>query len=260
MPEKIAIVRRISPALNDCELTFVDRETIDFGLADRQHRNYVRALTEAGCEVVELAADERLADSAFVEDCAVVLDEVAVIARPGTESRRPEVGAVEQVIHGYRSVIERVEAPGTLEGGDVLRVGRRLFVGLSTRTNEAGFSQFAGIVARFGYEAIPVRVFGSLHLKTAVTALDGETVLLNPDWIDATHFNALKPIPVPKAEPFAANTLTIEGVVHVSKKWPATRRLIDGAEFRTRVIDISELEKAEAGLTCLSLLFGLQKS
>ncbi len=255
MQDQTAIIRKVSPSINDCELTFVGREPIDLGLAMRQHAGYRRVLEAAGLNVVELGSADDLPDSVFVEDCAVVFDEIAVITRPGAESRRREVGAVADAVRRFRPNIESIVSPGTLEGGDVLRIGKRFFVGVSTRTNAAGYSQFAAIAARFEYEAVPVRIDGSLHLKTAVTSLDDETVILNPNWLDASPFTSFRQIFVAESEPFAANTLSIDGVVHVSQKWPATGELIANAGFTTATLDISELEKAEAGLTCLSLIF-----
>jgi len=190
----------------------------------------------------------------FVEDAAVVLDELAIVTRPGTDSRRMEVDAVAAVLASHRRTA-CIEPPGTLEGGDVLRVGRQLFIGRSTRTNDSGFMQLAKIVTPIGYEAIPVGVHGCLHLKTAVTALNQDTLLVNPNWIETGKLKGLRHVPVAPDEPFAANTMTLNGVVHISAKWNQTRRILQDEGFATKTLHISEFEKAEAGLTCLSIIF-----
>lgn len=249
-----AIVRGVSPAINDCELTFVGREAIDIGRARAQHRAYADALRSLGLKIVELESDPQLPDSVFVEDCAVVLDDLAVITRPGAESRRAETVSVRAAIRDLGLSTIDIEPPGTIDGGDVMRIGRRLFVGVSTRTNAAGFGQLREIAASVGIKAEPVEVGQSLHLKTAVTALDAETVVINPAWIEPSVLVGFRQIAVPPDEPFAANTLTVSNTVLVSAKWPRTASLIANAGYSVRALDISELEKAEAGLTCLSLI------
>ena len=183
----------------------------------------------------------------------MVLDEIAVIARPGTPTRREEVPAIAAALARYRK-LSRIEAPGTLEGGDVLRIGRDCYVGLSTRTNREGAQQLAAIVGPLGYRVTPVAVHGCLHLKTAVTAIDEGTLLVSPGWIDAGPLRKYKRLEVPHDEPSAANALVVGSVVHISARCPQTRRLLEEHGFRTETLDISEYEKAEAGLTCLSLL------
>jgi dimethylargininase len=184
-----------------------------------------------------------------------VLDEAAVITRPGTPTREREVPAMAAALAAHRKELLRIEAPASLEGGDVLRVGRDFSVGISSRTNGEGFSQFAAIVGRFGYRATPVEVTGCLHLKTAVTALDDETLLLNPSWIDAAALPGVRRVVVPAEEPFGANALVVNGAVHLSTRWKRTRELVEKAGFPVTLLDVSEFEKAEAGLTCLSVIF-----
>jgi dimethylargininase len=179
-----AITRAVGPALGDCALTFLDRAPVDLAKAHAQHAAYNESLRRAGAIVEVLPADAALPDSVFVEDTAVVLDEAAVVTRPGTPLRERELPAISAALSAHRKLL-RIEAPATLEGGDVLRLGRNFYVGISSRTNEEGFSQFASIVRGLGYRATPIEVKGCLHLKTAVTALDAETLLVNPSWIDA---------------------------------------------------------------------------
>jgi dimethylargininase len=252
-----AITRAVGTSLGDCALTFVDRAPIDLMKAEAQHAGYNESLRRAGAIAEVLPADAALPDSVFVEDTAVVLEEVAVITRPGALLRQLEVPAITAALFAYRKLL-RIVAPATLEGGDVLRVGRDFSVGLSSRTNGEGFSQFASIVRAFGYRATPIEVKRCLHLKTAVTALDAETLLVNPSWIDAAALPRVRQLVVPPDEPFGANALVVNGVVHLSARWKRTKELVEKAGFSVDALDVSEFEKAEAGLTCLSLIFSGQ--
>ena len=250
-----AITRAVGPSLGDCALTFRNREPIDLTRAEVQHGAYNEALRRAGAVVEVLPADAELPDSVFVEDTAVVLDEAAVLTRPGTPLRKREVPAITVALAAYRKELLQIVAPGTLEGGDILRLGRAFYVGISSRTNEEGFSQFASIVRGIGYQATPIEVKGCLHLKTAVTALDGETLLVNPSWIDAAALPGVRQLVVPAEEPFGANALVVNGAVHLSARWKAAKNLVERSGFAVNALDVSEFEKAEAGLTCLSLIF-----
>jgi dimethylargininase len=183
----IAITRKVSPAIARCELTHLARSPIDVGLAGSQHEAYERTLSKLGCWVVSLPAAPDLPDSVFVEDTAVVVDEVAVITRPGSRSRRPETASVAAVLAKYRPIVA-IEAPGTIDGGDVLRLGRRLFVGLTERTNREGINQLRALLSPHGYVVEPVPVSGCLHLKSAVTQVAPDTVLVNAAWVDAAAF------------------------------------------------------------------------
>lgn len=249
-----AIVRAPSPAISRCALTFLERTPIDFERALRQHAAYVSALEQAGLEVQSLREEPDLPDAVFVEDTAVVVDECVVITRPGIESRLAEVESVAAALEAVRPTF-RILAPGTIEGGDVLRVGRTFFVGQTPRTNAEGTRQFAAIVEPHGYEVVPLTPTGCLHLKSAVTYIGDETVLVNPEWIDADTFRTWQCVPVAPEEPFGANALLAGSTVHVAASAPLTRRKLDALGFTTVTLDTSEFEKAEAALTCLSLLF-----
>jgi dimethylargininase len=240
--------------LRDCALTFLERQPIHFANAQSQHFAYIAALRQLGVDVFELDADPDLPDSVFVEDTAVVLDEVAVITRPGIASRQLETAAIEAALRKFRPLVS-IEGPGTIEGGDVLRIGRTLFVGQTARTNPEGTRQLAEAIAPHGYDVVAVVPNGCLHLKSAVTYAGRETVLLNPDWIDVDLFARWQCIPVPPEEPWGANVLLVDDIVHVAASAPATRRKLSALGFETAVLDTSEFEKAEAALTCLSLLF-----
>ena len=253
-----AIVKTPAPSLVDaCELTFLDRVPMDLELALAQHAGYREALEHAGAHVVTLDASPDLPDSAFVEDTAIILDELAILTCPGAPSRQSEPMYVEPALALYRR-LEHIQAPGTLDGGDVLRVGRTLFVGVSTRTNAEGIRQLEQIAQPLGYTIAPVSVLGSLHLKTACTALDATTILLNSHWIDPEPFNGLERIHIAADEPFGANVLPIAGNLIVNDSFPRTLDLIAAHCQSSGVplipVNISEFGKAEAGLTCLSLL------
>ncbi len=256
MSTTVALMRDVPATLARCELTFREREPIDLGRATAQHAAYAGLLRSMGVEVVELTADATLPDCCFVEDVAVVLDEVALLTMPGAPSRRGEIPAVERALARFRP-LERTRLPATLEGGDVLRVGRRLFVGRSGRTNEAGIARLAAIAEPLGYRVVPVTVTGCLHLKSAVTALDDERVLANPEWIDLAPFAGLGVVPVAAGEPDAANVLRAGGVIVAHPGFPRTVETVLGLGYAVRPLDVSEFLKAEAALTCKSLLFRL---
>jgi dimethylargininase len=256
---RIALVRRPAPALAErCELTFLERSAIDFARLERQHAGYRAALADAGAEVVTLDAIDALPDSVFVEDAAVVLDGFAVLTRPGAASREAEPEAIASALAPWRP-LQRIEAPGTLDGGDVLRIGRRLFVGLTTRSNRDGIARLAALAEPLGYSVTPVPVPGSLHLKTACTALDDDTLLLNPAWLDPAAFADFRVLTVDADEPFAANVLPIGDARIISAAFPRTRERVEAfcaaTGVRAIATDISEFGKAEAGLTCLSVVF-----
>jgi dimethylargininase len=248
-----AITRAVSPAISECELTFLDRAPIDYERAAEQHRAYEECLRLLGAHVISLPALPDLPDSVFVEDPAVVLDEIAVIARPGAASRRPEAEGIAAALAPLRP-LARIEAPGTLEGGDVIRAGRNLYVGLSQRTNAEGIAQLAAIAKPHGYSVTAVEVRACLHLKSGACYLGRGTMLANRGWIDAAAFAGYRLLDV--AEEWAADVLAIGDVVLMPAGFPKTAAVLEAAGFGVRTIDVSELQKAEAGVTCMSLIVG----
>ncbi len=250
----IAITRCVSPALTECELSFIPRQPIDLAIAQQQHHDYEKLLGQLGARVISLPAELALPDSMFVEDPALVLDELAVIFPLGTDTRRREAATIAAALSPFR-ILAYVQLPGTIEGGDILRLGRKLFVGLTARSNAKGISQLATIVAPHGYEVILVPVTGCLHLKSAVTSLDDNTLLANRAWFESSLMKDYEWVDVDPAEPHAGNALAIAGTVMFPESFERTRARIEARGFRVAPIDISELQKAESGLTCSSLLF-----
>ena len=250
---RIAVTRPVPGSLARCELTHLSRVPIDVAVASAQHRRYEAALRKLGCSLRRLPPAHDLPDSVFVEDVAIVLDEVAIITRPGAESRRPEREAVAAVLSEYRP-LQSIAAPGTLDGGDVLRVGRTLYVGLSTRTNEDGARQLARHVEPFGYGVECIRTAGCLHLKSAATAVDSNHVLCNPDWIDPRAFRRVEIIEIDRSEPHAANVLLLGHTILCAASHERTAAELRGRGYSVCTVDVSELAKAEAGVTCCSLI------
>ena len=250
----IAITRDISPALADCELTHLTRQPIDVERARAQHRDYERLLIEAGCRVERLAAGADMPDSVFLEDAAVVLDEIAIITRPGAASRRPETAAVAARLRAYRDV-RSIEPPATMDGGDVLIVGKRVFVGCSRRTNRAAIDQMRGLVAPYGYEVESVDVRGVLYLKSAVTAVGDNLLLMNTSLLPVGSFADFDQVAVDAAEPLGANALWIGGQVIYPSSFPRTRERLERRGLDVRTVDAGELQKAEGAVTCCSLVF-----
>lgn len=249
----LAFTRAVPTSLALCELTHLPRVAIDVARARAQHELYEATLRALGVEIIRLPATDELPDSVFVEDAAVVVDELAVLTRPGAPSRRPEIPSVAQALAPHRN-LAFVAAPGTLDGGDVLRIGRRLFVGSTARSNGDGLAQLAAFLAPFGYRVAGAAVSGCLHLKSAVTAIDDDTIVVNPAWVESATLGARRTIAVDPAEPTAANVLAIGNSVLVNSSAPRTAERIAAAGYAVVAVDQSELAKAESGLTCCSLI------
>jgi dimethylargininase len=250
---KVAITREVSRAVGRCELTHLERRPIDLGRARKEHRQYEEALAGLGCRVECLPEEPELPDSVFVEDAALVLDELAILTRPGAASRRPERTSVARALERYRE-LEAIEAPGTLDGGDILRVGRRIWVGRSSRSNGEGRRRLAELTAPRGYELREVPVEGCLHLKSAVCAVSQGILLLNPQWVDPGAFPGFEILEVDPEEPFGANALLVgETILHPAAH-AGTRRRLEKRGLDVHSVELSELAKAEGGVTCCSLL------
>ena len=249
----IGLARVPTPALERAELTYLERRPIDFGRACRQHAGYRELLERLGVAVQLLDAEPEHADAVFIEDTAVVLDEIAVLCSMGAASRRGEVAGVATALSAYRDV-RRVELPATIDGGDVQRLGRTLYAGLSQRTNRAGVDALSELVAPFGYRVVAVPVDGCLHLKSACTALPDGRLLVNPDWIDARALGEVGKLRVPEAEPFAADVLSLGETVVLEASHARTAALLAAEGHAVETIDLSEFAKAEGGVTCLSLI------
>ena len=253
-PALIAITRDVSASLADCQLSFVERDAIDVERAAAQHHAYRRALESLGCRVLDLPAQDAMPDAVFVEDVAIVLDEVAIMTRPGAESRRAEGASVAEVLARYR-MLRAIEAPGTLDGGDVLRVGQSIYVGQSARSNVDGIEQLRALVAEFGYTVQSVPTRECLHLKSAVTQVADDALLIQPEWVDRDVFAGYRLIEIDPDEPHAANALRIGTVVVYPACFPRTLQRMANAGIAVTAVDLSELQKAEGATTCCSLVF-----
>ena len=251
---KLAITRDVCPRIGNCELAHLERAPVDLGLARQQHDAYCGALSELGWTIIRLPASPDLPDSVFVEDTAVVTDEVAILTNPGAVSRRPEITAVAEVLGKFRKAAV-VRPPATLDGGDVLSLGRNVWVGVGARTNEHGADALRTMLQPYGYTIHVVRPRGCLHLKSAVTRAGPDCLIVNPNWIDPRIFSGWRTIEVDPKEPFAANVLWLGGVTLAAEAYPRTRDRLEAHGLRCRAIDMSELAKAEGGLTCCSVLF-----
>ena len=250
----VALVRDVSPSLERCELSFQERAGIDLEKARVQHRAYVDILAKLGCKVETLPMLPENPDAVFVEDTAVVLDELAVITRPGAESRRAEVDSTAAALARHRT-LRYIEPSGTLDGGDVLTVGRTLYVGQTARSDASGIEQLRAHVKLHGYEVKAVEVRGCLHLKTAVTQVAEDTLLINPAFVAESAFPGMRFIHVDPSEPPAGNAVWLESGVIYPVSFPRTRARLEREGLKLHAVDMSETEKAEGGVTCCSVIF-----
>ena len=248
-----AITRDVSPRFNECEITHIDRTPIDVNIAQTQHHGYVQALKEQGCAVLQLPAEAGLPDSVFVEDTAVVLPEVALITRPGADSRKPETESITRALRPYRELVF-IESPATVDGGDVLVLGKNIYVGMSTRSNQAAVDQINHLLERYGYRAQGVELYDCLHLKSAVTCVDDKTLLINRKWVDVENFEGFELIEVDESEPFAANCLPIRDSIIFPVAFPKTTAKLEARGYKIKPVIVDELAKAEGAVTCCSLI------
>jgi dimethylargininase len=227
---------------------------IDLALARQQHAVYEACLERLGCKLVRLPEESDLPDAVFVEDTALVLDEVALIARPGAVSRRVETESIATALSPYREIL-RIESPGTVDGGDILVVGEDIYVGLSSRSNEHAVDQMRHVLALYEYRVHGIEVSGCLHLKSAVTVVGANVLLVNPNWIDSSVFDQYEIIEVAPGEDYGANGLRIGEAVVYPVTFPRTAERLEARGIQIEPVDLSELAKAEGAVTCCSLVF-----
>lgn len=249
----IAITREVSSRFNECEITHIDRTPIDLDIARKQHHEYVQTLAKIGCQIIELDEEQDLPDSVFVEDTAFILPEVAVITRPGADSRKPETESIIQALSSYRPLVH-VTAPATVDGGDVLVLGKNIYIGMSTRSTEEAVNQLQSLLDNYGYSVTGVKLTDCLHLKTAVTRVDDKTLLINKNWVDPAHFTGYELIDVEPSEPFAANCLPVKDIIIYPTTFPKTQEKLVQKGFKIVNVNLDELAKAEGAVTCCSLI------
>lgn len=252
---RFAITRDVSPRFNECELTHIARTPIDLDIARTQHRGYVDALKQLGCDVLELPAEADLPDSVFVEDTAFILPETAVITRPGADSRKSETESIAQAISPHTKLLY-LQEPATLDGGDVLIVGKNIFIGLSTRSNEEAIRQLNNLLKEYGYSVTGVQLHDCLHLKSAVTRVDDKSLLINTNWVDTEPFANYVLIEVDHSESYAANCLPIGDSIIFPASFPKTRAKLEERGYNIISVEMDELAKAEGAVTCCSLIIG----
>ena len=229
----------------------------DYEKVLQQHEAYRKTLASCGVDVKVLPAEEAYPDSCFVEDVAVVTGRCAVIANPGAATRKGEIAGIREVLMEYYapSVIEAIQAPGTLEGGDVMMCGDTFYVGQSARTNSEGIRQFGQILGKYGYTVIEVPLEEVLHLKTGVNYLENNNLLVSGEFIDKPEFASYHRIIIPQEEAYAANCIWMNGTVIVPEGYPAVLAAVQGAGYPVITVDTSEFRKIDGGLSCLSLRF-----
>lgn len=251
---RTALTRAVSRSLASCELTWLEREPIDIALARAQHTRYEETLAAMGVRVISLPEQPEMPDAVFVEDPLFVVDEIAVLTRLGAESRRAESDSLVPAIAPYRP-IHRITEPATIEGGDIMRIRQDVFVGLSSRTNAEGVRQLSSHLEPIGYRVRPVEVRGCLHLKSACCSIGDEMILANRALLDDDALGDYAIVDVSPDEPAAANVLRIGESVLMPTAFPRTRAILESHGLNVRTVDISELMKAEAAITCSSVIF-----
>ena len=251
---QIAITREVSRDIVNCELTHLERSPIDVDRARLQHLQYEAALKHLGLGVLSLPEEPTLADSVFVEDTALVLDECAIITRPGAESRRPETETIAEVLKPFRKLYY-IQAPARADGGDILQVGKCIYVGLTSRSDTNAIEQMQHFLEPYGYELQAVRVTGCLHLKYAITQVAKDTLLINPTWVDKKEFQDVNFIEIEPSEVYAANAVMFGDSIIYPAAFPKTQKRLEAAGIPMITVEADELAKAEGAVTCCSLIF-----
>ena len=251
---KNAIVRRPCPEMVR-GLSSASLGTPDFPKAMQQHQAYVEALQSCGLDVMVLEADSRFPDSVFVEDVALCTPECAIITNPGAPSRNGEKLAIKPVLEAYYDQVESIDPPGTLDGGDVIMVGRHFYIGISGRTNRDGARQLARILEEYKMSVSTIPLKHMLHLKSGLSYLEQNRLLISQEFLNHPELAGFKKIPVKPGEAYAANSLWVNSTVLVPAGFPGTLSKIQEAGYSTITLDVSEFRKLDGGLSCLSLRF-----
>jgi|TARA_B100001079_G_C16389309_1_gene506029 dimethylargininase len=249
-----AIVRRPCSRLRD-GLTSAELGTPDYDKAIGQHDTYIEALQQCDLRVMILPADDRFPDSTFVEDTALLTPACAITTNPGAETRKPEAELIRGSLQIFYPQLEQIEEPATLDAGDIMMVGNHFYVGLSGRTNQAGIDSLTGILAFHGMTVTTVKMRDMLHLKTGLSYLENNNLLICGEFLQNPLFDSFNQIVVPPDESYAANSVWINGTVLVPAGYPKTRAAIEQAGYETIALDVSEFQKIDGGLSCISLRF-----
>lgn len=249
-----AIVRRPCRAMVN-GITSATLGKPDYENALKQHDQYIKALESCGVKVKVLEAEEQYPDSVFVEDTAVMNEKCAIITNPGAASRQGEEVTIKKAVSHYYSCTQTVTAPGTLDGGDVMRVDNHFYVGLSARTNQDGYDQFEKMLAKFGYHSSTVPMKEFLHLKTGLAYLENNNLLIAGEFVESPVFEKFNRIVVDPAESYAANCIWVNDKVLVPSGFPKTKTAVEAAGYPVIEVDVSEFRKLDGGLSCLSLRF-----
>jgi len=249
-----AIVRTPCSAMIN-GITTADLGTPDFEKALVQHKDYIAALKECGLEVTVLDADENFPDSTFVEDVALMTPHCAVITNPGAATRKQEINSMRPVVADFRDNVESIESPGTVEAGDIMMVGDHYYIGLSDRTNQAGADQMISILEKYNMTGSVVSLSEVLHLKTGMSYIENNNLLASGEFLTKTELQKYNILEVDSDEAYASCSLWVNGTILTPKGFPKTKALIESQGYKTREVDVSEFEKIDGGLSCLSLRF-----
>lgn len=251
---KYAIIRGVPNTYDKCIKSPEIETTINVELAKQQHSQYCETLRQVGLTLIPIDADDRFPDCCFVEDPAFVIEDKAIISIMGAKSRVGEEIEVEKTLSRFKKVY-KIDPPGTIEGGDVLRINEKIYIGLSKRTNRSAIQQVNNIVSEYGYQVIPVKIEHTLHLKSAFTYLGNDSIVISPGHLDNKLFSEYNKIIIPKIEAHGANCLSINGRVLIQEGYPSTKKLIQDKGFETVTIEVSEFRKGGGSLSCLSIIF-----
>lgn len=227
----------------------------DYQKALNQHQEYIQALQNCGLVITILDADDNYPDSTFIEDTALLTPECAIITNPGAPSRKGEIEKITNVLHNFYSNVEKINAPGTLEAGDVMMVGTHYYIGLSERTNETGAQQLIKILNRYGLTGSIVKLKKVLHLKTGASYLENNNMVVCGEFIPNPEFQKYNLLKIDSDESYAANCIWVNGNVLLPKGYPKAKQTIENAGYPTIEIEVSEFQKLDGGLSCLSLRF-----
>ncbi len=249
-----AIVRTPCKAI-DNGITTANLGTPDYNTALKQHDGYIRALQQCGLDVSILAAEEEFPDSTFVEDVALLTPSCAILCNPGAASRAGEVSSIRATIESFYSNVHTITSPGTIEAGDIMMVDQHYYIGLSQRTNKAGAEQMIAILEEYGMTGSSVPLQEVLHLKTGLGYLQEQNLLACGEFLQTPDFRKYHLLEVDTEEAYAANSVWINGTVLTPEGFPKTRRLIESAGYNVLEVDVSEFQKIDGGLSCLSLRF-----